>query len=116
MVRLPPLPPDLPDRPSAPRGASLGPCPLCGREMVAGPSVDLHHWVPKSRGGWEAAPMHRVCHRAVHAALDEREIADAYATPEALRAHPEIAAFLRWVRAKPPEFTARTARRRGRAR
>lgn len=32
-------------------GSSLGPCPLCGRPMIAGPSVDRHHWVPKSEGG-----------------------------------------------------------------
>jgi hypothetical protein len=94
----------------------LGPCPLCGRPMLAGPSVDRHHWVPRREGGREAAPMHTVCHRKIHAVLGEREIARAYATPEALRGHPEIATFLRWIAGKPPEFVSphRTTRRRRR--
>jgi hypothetical protein len=27
---------------------SLGPCPLCGRIMIRGHSLDRHHWQPKS--------------------------------------------------------------------
>jgi hypothetical protein len=92
----------------------LGPCPLCGRPMLPGPSVDRHHWVPRKEGGREASPLHAVCHRKIHAVLSEREIATAYRTPEALRGHPEIAAFLRWVARKPPEFVDwhRSPRRR----
>lgn len=93
----------------------LGPCPLCGRPMIAGPSVDRHHWIPKTEGGRAAEPLHRICHRKIHAVLDEKSLARDYATPEALRAHPEIHAFLRWVRRKHPEFTAGHRRpRRGR--
>ena len=88
--------------PSGP--VDLGPCPLCGRPMVDGPSVDRHHWVPKSEGGGEAAPLHRVCHRMLHRVLSETEMANAFNTPEALRAHPEISRFIRWVRRKPPEY------------
>ena len=92
----------------------LGPCPLCGRPMLAGPSVDRRHWVPRKEGGREAAALHTVCHRKIHAVLSEREIAAAYATAEALRAHPQIAAFLRWVARKPAEFVSphRSRRRR----
>lgn len=97
-------------------GGDLGPCPLCGRPMQAGPSVDRHHWVPRKEGGREAAAMHTVCHRKIHAVLSEREIAAGYTTPEALRAHPAIARFLRWVAGKPPEFVDwhRAPRRRRR--
>lgn len=95
-----------------PEGESLGPCPLCGRPMVAGPSLDRHHWVPRSEGGRTQDWMHRVCHRKVHGVLGERELATAYSTAEALRAHPDIAAFLRWVRKKPPEFMGRHRRAR----
>lgn len=95
-------------------GGDLGPCPLCGRPMVAGPSVDRHHWIPRREGGREATPMHTICHRKIHAVLSERAIATDYPTPEALRTHPEIAAFLRWVAGKPPEFASphRSSRRR----
>ncbi|WP_114394751.1 HNH endonuclease signature motif containing protein [Oleisolibacter albus] len=114
MRRLQPLPIDLPERPACDR-RSLGPCPLCGRPMRAGPSVEDHHLVPKSQGGTVTVPLHRVCHRKIHAELNERELRDRYATVEALRAHPAIADFIRWVANKPPEFTTATFRRRRRA-
>lgn len=82
----------------------LGPCPLCGREMIDGPSVNERHWVPKSEGGGPASPMHKVCHRFIHELFGEAELARSYATPEALRAHPDVATFIAWVRKKPPEF------------
>ena len=95
-------------------GEELGACPLCGRPMVAGPSVDRHHLVPKSEGGREAALMHRVCHRKIHSVLDERALATSHADLDALRAHPDIAAFIRWVRRKPATFYKRTERARRR--
>jgi len=82
----------------------LGPCPLCGRPMIAGPSVDEHHWVPKSEGGCQTGYLHRVCHRALHARFTERELAQSYSTPETVRAHPDMAKFIRWVRKRPAEY------------
>jgi hypothetical protein len=84
--------------------------------MVAGPSVNRHHWRPRSEGGREQGWIHRICHRKIHAELSEREIATRYAAPDALRAHPAIAAFLRWVAGKPPEFMAPTDTPKGRNR
>ena len=83
---------------------NLGPCPLCGRAMIEGPSVDRHHWVPRTEGGREAVAMHKVCHRMVHRVLDERTLARDYATAEALRSHPEIQRFIAWVKKKPPDY------------
>ena len=34
--------------------------------MVAGPSLDRHHWVPRAEGGRDRAWVHLVCHRMVH--------------------------------------------------
>lgn len=98
-------------------GTELGPCPLCGRPLIDGPSVDRHHLVPKAEGGRRAVVMHRICHRKIHSVLGERDLATVYHEPEALKAHPEIARFVRWVRTKPPEFYKRTEpARRGRRR
>ncbi len=72
--------------------------------MIDGPSVDRHHWVPKSEGGCETDAIHLVCHRMIHRVFDERELATAYANPAAVRAHPEIARFVAWVRKQPPEY------------
>jgi hypothetical protein len=84
--------------------------------MVAGPSVNRHHWCPKSEGGREQGWIHRICHRKIHAELTEREIATRWASPDTLRAHPAIAAFVRWVATKPPAFMAPTAAPRDRRR
>lgn len=72
--------------------------------MIDGPSVDRHHWVPKSEGGRETDAIHLVCHRMVHRVFGERELATAYADPAAVRDHPEIARFVAWVRKQPPEY------------
>jgi hypothetical protein len=72
--------------------------------MIAGPSVDRHHWVPKSEGGRASEQLHKVCHRMIHRVFDERALANEFADPEAVRAHPEIARFVAWVRRQPPEY------------
>ncbi|MCP4638051.1 MAG: HNH endonuclease [Methyloversatilis sp.] len=91
----------LPALPAAPARAD---CPLCGRPLIPGPAVDLHHLIPKSQGGRETVAMHRICHRKLHALFSETELARDLHTLEALRAHPSVAAFVRWVRRRPPEF------------
>lgn len=102
--------------PADPAGDDLGPCPICGRAMVRGPSVDRHHFLPRSEGGREARPVHRICHRKLHSLFTERELATSYATPEAVRANPEIARFVRWLDGKHPEFWTRTAEARSKGR
>lgn len=79
-------------------------CPLCGRPLIPGPSVNEHHLVPRSHGGRVAEAVHRVCHDKIHAVLTERDLARDYRTWETLRQHPEIARFVGWVRRKHPEF------------
>ena len=91
-----------------------GPCPLCGRPMLPGPSLNEHHLMPRRYGGRETVTMHRVCHGKIHAVLSEAELRDHYHTVESLRAHPELAAFIRWIARKPPEFIDGHAGGRGR--
>ena len=88
------------------------PCPVCGRPINRGPSADRHHWLPRSRGGRDSDAIHVVCHRKIHSVFTPKELASDYGTPEAVRAHPEIAAFVRWVRRKPPDFIDSHARPR----
>ena len=94
---------------------ALADCPLCGRQLEPGPSVDEHHLIPKSQGGKTKALIHRICHRKIHATFSERELAQNFSNWPALAVHPEIATFLRWVANKPPTFydnSRRPARRR----
>jgi hypothetical protein len=83
-------------------------CPLCHRPMIPGASLDQHHPVPKSRGGRDTVTMHKICHRAIHAMLNERELAEDFTDFDKLRAHPTLAQFIAWVRKRPPEYYDRT--------
>lgn len=82
-------------------------CPLCERPL--GARVEDHHLVPKTYKGRETVPLHPICHRKIHSVLSERELKDRFHTVEALRAHPDIAAFVTWLAKKPPDFYERTA-------
>ncbi len=86
-------------------------CPLCLRPIPPGARQSLHHLIPRLKGGKRGPTvlLHQICHNEVHATLTEAELARDYATPEALRAHPRLAKFLRWVAKRPPEFHARSA-------
>jgi hypothetical protein len=82
-------------------------CPLCDR-VIPKSQRDAHHLVPKSKGGRQTEYLHRVCHRQIHALLTETELARQYATVDALLAHPEMQAFVAWVKTKPDDFFVRT--------
>lgn len=87
--------------------AALVVCPLCDR-VIPPAQRDSHHLVPKSKGGRQTEFLHRVCHRQVHALLTESELARQYATVDALLQHPELQAFVAWVKTKPEDFFVRT--------
>ena len=79
-------------------------CPICDRPLVPGPSVDRHHWQPSSRGGRDSSPVHVVCHRMIHRLFSEADLATAYASADALRAHPDMRHFIDWVRRQPDTY------------
>jgi len=81
-------------------------CPLCGREMIAGPTVDDHHLIPKSKGGKKIPPvtMHIVCHRKIHSVFTDNELMTYYNTWERIQEHEQIEAFIKWVGKKPAEY------------
>jgi len=85
-------------------------CALCARPL--GTRIEWHHLVPKSEGGRDTAPVHPICHRTIHATLTNAELARDFADPDALRVHPGIARYLRWIADKPADFHAPV--RRGR--
>ncbi|MBP1852528.1 HNH endonuclease [Rhizobium halophytocola] len=90
-------------------------CPLCGR-AIPPDQRDLHHFIPKSRGGRETVPLHRICHRQIHALFSEAELEQSYSTTKQLLTDPAIRKFVAWVRKKPPGYydgTRRSRRRLG---
>ena len=86
-------------------------CPLCLRPIPADAKQSLHHLIPRLRGG-KGGPtvlVHQICHNEIHATFTETELAREFNTPEALRAHPRMEGFLKWVAKRPPNFHKRSA-------
>lgn len=83
-------------------------CPLCGRPLLPGPTVDEHHLLPRSQGGTATVTLHRICHQAIHATLSEPELARDFHTIEALRQQPDLARFIAWVRKRPADYLDRS--------
>jgi len=83
-------------------------CWLCGRAL--GRKVEQHHPLPKSRGGRETVPVHPICHRAIHAAFTNAELAQP-GIAAGVAHDPKLTRFLAWIADKPPDFHAPTARR-----
>lgn len=48
--------------------------------------------------------LHRICHDKIHSVFSDADLRDIGEDLERIRTHPDIAAFLRWVARKPPEF------------
>jgi hypothetical protein len=91
-------------------------CPLCDRPIPPEARSSRHHLVPRLKGGTHlgTARLHQVCHSAIHARFTEAELARRLSDIESLKAEPEIARFLAWVRTKPDGFHAPTRRAKGR--
>ncbi|RJS92486.1 hypothetical protein [Salinisphaera sp. Q1T1-3] len=90
-------------------------CRICGR---IGVKTTRHHLIPRrthrqkrirkrfdrdDRLG-RILSVCRPCHSHIHAVLSEKALAEVYNTGEALRAHPDIAAFADWIADKPAGF------------
>src|SRR3978361_1237804 len=84
-------------------------CGTCGR-VIPVEQRDEHHLVPKSRGGRATTPLHRICHRQLHALFTETQLATQYSTIDALLGNEAVRRFVTWVRKKPPGFYERTRR------
>lgn len=89
-------------------------CPLCGRELLDGPSVNEHHLVPRSHRGREKARVHRICHNKIHSVFSEKDLARYYHTWERILENEEMRRFVEWVRRKDPSYFDRHAPHRRR--
>jgi hypothetical protein len=97
-----------------------GKCPICERDMFKdGKSTNQHHFVPKSRGGKDQDMAHRICHDMLHRTWTNKELENEFSDPEAIRADPKMANFLKWIAKKDPLFyesSKDTKERKGKSR
>ena len=94
-------------------------CPLCDRPIPPEARSSLHHLTPRLKGGRHKGTvrLHQICHSAIQARYTEAEIARRLSDIDSLKAAPEIARFVAWVRTKPDASYARprpSQRRRSR--
>lgn len=85
-------------------------CWLCARPLAR--RVEWHHPVPKSRGGRERVAVHPICHRMIHVAFGNADLARIGGDRHRIAADPAVARFLAWVPDKPPDFHAPTRTKR----
>lgn len=79
------------------------PCQLCGRGFNPD-RLTRHHCLPRQKGGDvdDVELLCSQCHGMVHATYTNATLAALYPTIDRLRAAPELAGYLRWVRKQPP--------------
>ncbi|SEO91721.1 hypothetical protein [Aquisalimonas asiatica] len=96
-------------------------CALCGRPE----RLTRHHLIPRARHRnrrtrrqfslaelqTRVIPVCRPCHNHIHRTLTEKDLERDYNTLEALRAHPEIQRFTRWIAARPVGFKPKSPQR-----
>lgn len=84
-------------------------CELCGRD-VPPEMITRHHLTPRQKGGKaeDRVPLCRLCHKQIHAVFSNKQLAGELARIEALRAAPQLASFLAWVRKQSPGRNIRT--------
>lgn len=107
---------DEPEEVAQPEVAGPERCALCERPIPPGAKSSRHHLVPKLKGGAKLGTvrLHQICHSAIHARFSEAELARRLSEPESLKAEPELARFIDWVRTKPDDFHAPTRMSGGR--
>lgn len=89
-------------------------CPLCLRPIPPEARQSLHHLIPKLKGGAKGPTvlLHQICHSEIHATLTEAELAREFSTVAALRNHPRLEKFIKWVAKRPPAFHSKTPGKR----
>lgn len=84
-------------------------CEICYKEIPEDPFFsDDHHLIPKSKRGKDVIKIHRICHNKIHSLWTEKELMEYYHTPERIRQHQEMKAFISWLKNKPNDFYVKT--------
>lgn len=85
-------------------------CAICSRPLAG--ICNRHHLIPLSKGGRGTTTLllHKICHDKIHSVFSEVELKRYYHTTARLQEGEEMAAFIRWVQKKEPEFYDRSVK------
>ena len=78
-------------------------CGLCDR-LLGDSLIEWHHLVPKTFGGKELMPIHKICHRKIHSTFTERELKNYYFSFSHIKESEDIQKFIKWVSKKDLSF------------
>lgn len=88
-------------------------CPICEREV---PRLTEHHLIPRSLASRKKIKRDNKgsvrttvdvcvpCQDAIHATFTEKELAEGINTVEAIKTHPEMQGYLKWIRKRPGDM------------
>ena len=79
-------------------------CPICKR-LTPEKYQEKHHLVPRAKKGKETERVCINCGDMVHKTFTNNELRDVYNTIEAIKAHPAIQKWIKWIRKKPDSFS-----------
>jgi hypothetical protein len=78
-------------------------CLICERSL-GDKLIEWHHLIPKTFGGVITIPIHKICHRKIHATFTDRELEKIYHDPAVIAKHEEMQKFIVWIQKKPANF------------
>lgn len=89
-------------------------CPFCKREMI---HKNLHHLIPKSRGGTNVLMICSDCHKTIHCFFTNKELEKKYHTVEVLMNDERFAKAIKFLSKQDPHRRHRSkkTKRRGRS-
>ena len=74
-------------------------CTICGR-LIPPLYQEKHHLIPKSRKGKETILVCCNCGDKLHQLFDNKVLEKELSTVEAIREHPNIQKWIKWIRKK----------------
>jgi len=95
-------------------------CELCGRDV---PGVTLHHLVPRATHTKRVkeelgedrnrkASLCVACHRQLHYLFANKVLGKELNTLRVIRANPDVAKFVAWIRKRPGTFVPKKGKRK----
>jgi transcription elongation factor Elf1 len=90
-------------------------CPICGRETPT-EFIEKHHLIPKSKKGRETVDVCCNCGDMIHKIIDLKSMQTVFNTIEAIKSHPDIQKWAKWISKKPNDFSVCMAQKKRRRR